>query len=45
MLVAGVDVGSTQTTAVVMDGERRIVGLCLLDPGANVVKAAERAYG
>lgn len=45
MLVAGVDVGSTQTKAVVMDGERRIVGRSLIDTGANVVKAAERAYG
>ncbi|MBI2877619.1 MAG: hypothetical protein HYY20_12135, partial [Candidatus Tectomicrobia bacterium] len=43
--VAGVDVGSTQTKAVVMDGERRIVGRSLIDTGANVVKAAERAYG
>lgn len=41
---AGVDVGSTQTKAIVIDGARRIVGRALIDTGANVVVAAERAF-
>jgi predicted CoA-substrate-specific enzyme activase len=41
---AGVDVGSTQTKAVIVDEDRNIVGRSLLDTGANVVKAAESAY-
>ena len=41
---AGVDVGSTQTKAVIIDEDRNIVGRSLLDTGANVVKAAESAY-
>jgi predicted CoA-substrate-specific enzyme activase len=41
---AGVDVGSTQTKAVVVDADLRIVGRALIDTGANVVVAAERAY-
>lgn len=41
---AGVDVGSTQTKAVIIDEDLRIVGRALLDTGANVVKAAEDAY-
>ncbi len=40
----GVDVGSTQTKAVVLDETRRIVGRSLIDTGANVVTAAERAF-
>ena len=32
---AGVDVGSTQTKAVVIDEERRIVGRALIDTGAQ----------
>jgi predicted CoA-substrate-specific enzyme activase len=39
-----VDVGSTQTKAVIVDESRKIVGRSLLDTGANVVRAAERAY-
>ncbi|HEV2386596.1 MAG TPA: acyl-CoA dehydratase activase [Candidatus Acidoferrales bacterium] len=42
--VAGVDVGSTQTKAVVIDEARRIAGRALMDTGANVVIAAERAF-
>lgn len=42
--VAGVDVGSTQTKAVLMDENRRIAGRALTHTGANVVKAAERAF-
>jgi predicted CoA-substrate-specific enzyme activase len=41
---AGVDVGSTQTKAIVIDGSREIVGRALIDTGANVVAAAERAF-
>jgi len=40
----GVDVGSTQTKAIVMDRERRIVGRTLIDTGAHVTRAAERAF-
>jgi (R)-2-hydroxyacyl-CoA dehydratese activating ATPase len=40
----GVDVGSTQTKAVVVDGAGRIVGRSLIDTGANVVTAAENAF-
>ena len=41
---AGVDVGSTQTKAVVVDEGLNIVGRSLIDTGANVIKAAESAY-
>jgi predicted CoA-substrate-specific enzyme activase len=41
---AGVDVGSTQTKAVVVDENGDIVGRSLLPTGANVVQAAERAF-
>ena len=41
---AGVDVGSTQTKAVIIDEDERIVGRALLETGANVVIAAERAF-
>ena len=41
---AGVDVGSTQTKAIVIDGDLRIAGRALIDTGANVVVAAERAF-
>jgi len=40
----GVDVGSTQTKAVVVDPDATIVGQSLIDTGANVVTAAERAF-
>jgi predicted CoA-substrate-specific enzyme activase len=39
-----VDVGSTQTKAIIIDGEGRIAGRALIDTGANVVVAAERAF-
>lgn len=45
LYAAGVDVGSTQTKAVVLDEGRRIVGRSLIDTGANVTRAAEEAYG
>jgi predicted CoA-substrate-specific enzyme activase len=41
---AGVDVGSTQTKAVVIDESRRIVGRALIATGANVIRAAETAF-
>lgn len=41
---AGVDVGSTQTKAVVIDEDRIIVGRSLIDTGANVVQAAESSF-
>jgi predicted CoA-substrate-specific enzyme activase len=41
---AGVDVGSTQTKAVIINEAREIVGRSLIDTGANVVLAAENAY-
>jgi len=41
---AGVDVGSTQTKAVVLDAGRRMAGRALIDTGANVVLAAENAF-
>ena len=41
---AGVDVGSTQTKAIVIDERGVIVGRALIDTGANVVVAAEQAY-
>jgi (R)-2-hydroxyacyl-CoA dehydratese activating ATPase len=44
MYAGGVDVGSTQTKAVIVDGEGRIVGRSLIATGANVVRAAEEAF-
>jgi predicted CoA-substrate-specific enzyme activase len=41
---AGVDVGSTQTKAVVIDPSRHIVGRALTETGANVMRAAENAF-
>ncbi len=41
---AGVDVGSTQTKAVVVDEEGRVVGRTIIDTGSNVVTAAEKAF-
>jgi predicted CoA-substrate-specific enzyme activase len=41
---AGVDVGSTQTKAVVIDEGGRIVGRALNDTGANVMAAAQQAF-
>ncbi|MBI2956177.1 MAG: 2-hydroxyglutaryl-CoA dehydratase [Acidobacteria bacterium] len=44
MLVAGVDVGSTTTKATLLDENKRIRARSLVDTGANVVRAAERAF-
>ena len=40
----GVDVGSTQTKAVILSGERNIVGRGLVNTGANVIRAAQRGF-
>ena len=42
--VAGVDIGSTQTKAVIIDEEGAILGRSLIDTGADVVKAAENSF-
>ncbi len=41
---AGVDVGSTQTKAIVLSEERKIIGRALINTGAFVSQAAERAF-
>lgn len=41
---AGVDVGSTQTKAIIIGEDAAIAGRSLIDTGANVVLAAENAY-
>lgn len=41
---AGVDVGSTQTKAVILDEDRRIVARALIATGANVTRAGENAF-
>jgi predicted CoA-substrate-specific enzyme activase len=41
---AGVDVGSTQTKAVIVDEARRIVARALIATGANVSRAGETAF-
>ncbi|MGH9644595.1 MAG: BadF/BadG/BcrA/BcrD ATPase family protein, partial [Terriglobales bacterium] len=45
-IAAGVDVGSTQTKAIVMsdNGGVKILARALMDTGANVQRAAERAF-
>ena len=42
---AGVDVGSTQTKAVIIDEDRNIVGRSLIDTGADVVKVFPAGVG
>ncbi|UCC73637.1 MAG: 2-hydroxyglutaryl-CoA dehydratase [Gemmatimonadota bacterium] len=41
---AGVDVGSTQTKAVIIGESREIVSRSLVETGANVIRAAEKAF-
>ena len=41
---AGVDVGSTQTKAVIVNEDREMVAQTLIDTGSNVMQAAEKAY-
>ncbi|MFQ5517461.1 MAG: acyl-CoA dehydratase activase [Acidimicrobiia bacterium] len=45
MLVAGVDVGSTQTKAVVMTGDHEILGFGLCPTGAKLAEAGQTAFG
>ena len=40
----GVDVGSTQTKAIILDENRQIIGRALINTGAYVTQAAERAF-
>jgi len=40
---AGIDVGSTQSKAVLLDLSRAVVGRTLIDTGANVIHAGQRA--
>jgi len=40
----GVDVGSTQTKAIILDENRHIVGRALINTGAFVTQAADRAF-
>lgn len=42
--VAGVDVGSTQTKAVILGADRVIKGRALVPTGANVARAAQRSF-
>jgi (R)-2-hydroxyacyl-CoA dehydratese activating ATPase len=44
MYVAGVDVGSTQTKAVVLDARRQVVGRSLVETGAIITQAAQSAF-
>jgi predicted CoA-substrate-specific enzyme activase len=41
---AGVDVGSTQTKAVIIDENKNVVARGLVDTGANVIQAAKNAF-
>jgi predicted CoA-substrate-specific enzyme activase len=41
---AGVDVGSTQTKCVIIDGAHEIVARAITETGSNVTRAAERAF-
>ena len=44
LLAGGVDVGSTQTKAILLDTERKVAASALIPTGANVILAAERAF-
>ncbi|HEU5196533.1 MAG TPA: BadF/BadG/BcrA/BcrD ATPase family protein, partial [Methylomirabilota bacterium] len=44
MYGAGVDVGSTQTKAVIVDESRTIIARSLIATGANVSRAGEKAF-
>ena len=41
---AGVDVGSTQTKAAIIDESGKVVARAMVDTGANVIQAAENAF-
>ena len=42
--VAGVDVGSTQTKAIVLDERRGVVGRALLDVETSMAGVAQQAF-
>jgi predicted CoA-substrate-specific enzyme activase len=44
LYAAGVDVGSTQTKAIILGDRRQIVGRSLISTGARVTQAAETAF-
>jgi predicted CoA-substrate-specific enzyme activase len=44
LLAAGVDVGSTQTKAVIMNEQRNLIATSLIPTGAYVTQAAESAF-
>ncbi|MBI2899782.1 MAG: 2-hydroxyglutaryl-CoA dehydratase [Planctomycetes bacterium] len=44
MIVAGVDAGAAAAKAAILDSERRILGRGIARTGADVVRAAERAF-
>lgn len=44
LYVAGIDVGSTQTKAVVLDDRRAVVGRALIPTGARITEAARNAF-
>lgn len=44
MIVAGVDVGSTATKAVLLNENMEVIARAMVGTGANVVKAAERVF-
>ena len=44
MLYAGIDSGSWNTKAVIIDGEASVLGRCVVRTGADLGDAAERAY-
>ncbi|HUO51922.1 MAG TPA: acyl-CoA dehydratase activase [Gemmatimonadaceae bacterium] len=44
MHAGGVDVGSTQTKAVIVNERRELVGRALIPTGANVIQAAQEAF-
>jgi predicted CoA-substrate-specific enzyme activase len=44
VIVAGVDVGSTATKAILLVENHRTVGRALINTGANVVRAAQRVF-
>ena len=41
---AGIDVGSTQTKGIIINGRHEIVARALTDTGAYVTRAAERCF-
>lgn len=44
MYTAGVDIGSTQSKAVIIDDKRNIVGRALINTGVDLLKTGEKAY-